>query len=398
MFTKFYAPGSYVRHCKARARAQYKINVEIDCVSGGTIVNEHENVFGVFDGNGVFVDASRQMRGGNCQFIPKFVADDKVPYVDSDVIYFGNVYPHFGHFLLEHMNRAWGMLKNAKLAGLQIVLVNSQNINPVPKYIYDLLDAFGIQHDKIIILNETTKFRNVYVPHQSFNIPCYYADEFANPFEYMVAQTDGMSYDKIYVSRAKLTSGRTYGENGIQEIFAKNGFHIIYPETMPLKQQISFMKNCRVLAGCAGTALHLALFMPRGGTVIQIKRNRIIKDNFDIQNMINSVKNLNSYYVAASVEQVRTPHSTRMPQIIGMTKYMKKFFDDNNFVYLPDTQIPTNAEWREYNAAINNFKATVGSPFIYKTKNLVIRLIACFIIGRERRGRFRKYMKTRWCS
>lgn len=391
---KFYAPNSYKRQCMARAHAQRKISVKTDCVSGGTIVNAHEHGFGVFDGNGKFVAASRQMRGHNCQFIPRDIPNN-VPYVDADVIYFGNVYPHFGHFLLEHMNRAYGLLQDG-MRNLPIVLVNNQNVNPVPKYIYDLLDALGVSRDKIIILNETTKFRNVYIPHQSFNIPLYYADEFSKPFEYMAAQMGGVGYDKIYVSRAKLKSGRTYGEDGIQEIFAKNGFHIIYPETMPLTEQISFMKNCRVLAGCAGTALHLALFMPRGGTVIQIKRNRVNKDNFDVQNMINSVKNFNSYYVAASVERVRTPHSTSMPQIIGLTKYIKKFFDDNGFKYSPNAQIPTDDDWREYNAAMEKFKAASSSPFIYKFKNLIIKLMACLIIGRERRGRFRKNMKTYW--
>ena len=395
MLVKFYAPNSYKRKCMARARVQHKINVNIDCIPGGTIVNSYEHGFGVFDGNGNFIDASRQMRGKNCQFIPKFVPDEKTPFVDADVIYFGNVYPHFGHFLLEHMNRAYGLLADG-MRDLSIVLVNNQNINPVPKYIYDLLDALGVSRDRIIILNETKKFRKVYIPHQSFNIPFYYADEFSKPFEYMAARTNGVGDDKIYVSRAKLKSGRTYGEEGIQQIFAKNGFRVIYPETMPLVEQISFMKNCRVLAGCAGTALHLALFMPRGGTVIQIKRNRISRDNFDIQNMINSVKNFNSYYVAASVERVRTSHSTVMPQIIGLTKYMKKFFDDNNFAYSPDAQIPNDADWREYRIAMEKFKAASSSPFIYKFKDLMIKLMACFIIGRERRGRFRKYMKTHW--
>ena len=41
---------------------------------------------------------------------------------------------------------------------------------------------------------------------------------------------------------------------------------------MPLAHQVAAIKNAKVLAGCGGTALHLALFMKPGGRVVQIKR------------------------------------------------------------------------------------------------------------------------------
>lgn len=291
------------------------------------------------------------------------------------------------------MNRAWALMQN-NFHDMPIVLVNHQNIHPVPQYIYDLLEILGVHRDKIIILDKTTQFRNVYIPTQAFNIPVGYADVFAAPFEYMANTTRGEKYDKIYVSRAKLSHGRTYGEECIQKIFADNGFHIIYPENMPLAQQISFMKNCRVLAGCAGTALHMALFMPAGGTVIQIKRNRENKDNFDVQNMICKVKRLNSVYIAGSIEPIRTQHSTEMPQIIGMTKYMRKFFDENRFLYT-QSGCPGKDAWNLYNSALAAFRATSGSPFIYRAKWFLIKIMACTIPGRARRGRFRKRMQAR---
>ena len=58
-----------------------------------------------------------------------------------------------------------------------------------------------------------------------------------------------------------------------------------------MTEQIALVKNARVLAGCAGTALHLALFMAPGGVVVQIKRNARAKCNADIQNLINKTNN-----------------------------------------------------------------------------------------------------------
>lgn len=394
MSIKFYTSLHYSQFCKRAAARQYVVPGGVDVIPDGTIVNAHERGFGVFDSDGRFVAASAQMRGRRHQFVPS--VPEKVPYLDMDVVYFGNVYPHFGHFLLEHMNRAWCVLRD-EMRELPIVLVNNQNINPVPKYIYDLLDCLGIARDNIIILNETARFRNVYIPHQAFNIPFYWTDDFVKAYEYMASRTTGYSYEKIYVSRAKLSHGKTYGEEKIQQIFADNGFHIIYPETLSLREQISFMKNCRVLAGCAGTALHLGLFMRGGGTVIQIKRNRKTKDSFDVQNMINSAKGHNGIYIAASVEPVRTQHSTNMPQIIGLTKHLRKFFDENGFKYDSSLVAPDALDKDAYATAMAQFRATSSSPFVYNVKKLIIKLVACFIPGRVRRGRVRQRMK-RWLT
>ena len=164
MSIKFYTSLHYSQFCKRAAARRYVVPGGFDVIPDGTIVSAHERGFGVFDADGRFVAASAQMRGRRHQFVPS--VPEKVPYLDMDVVYFGNVYPHFGHFLLEHMNRAWGVLRD-EMRELPIVLVNNQNINPVPKYIYDLLDCLGIARDNIIILNETARFRNVYIPHQA---------------------------------------------------------------------------------------------------------------------------------------------------------------------------------------------------------------------------------------
>lgn len=391
MVTKIYAQKSYKTFCKNAEKQQYKVNVGIDKIKDGVIVNNFSDGFGIFTADGKFVESSRQFRGVRSQFVPKNIPENP-PYVDKEVVFLGNVYPHFGHFLLEHMNRAYALVK-PEFHDMSVVLINNYDLKEVPAYVYGLLEAMGIRKENIIILNTTTRFKTVYVPQQSFNIPFFYADSFVDAFECMAERTNGKDYEKIYVSRAKLSSGKTYGEEEIQNIFKRNGFHIIYPETLPLKEQISFMKNCRVLAGCAGTALHLSLFMPKGGTVIQIKRNKKIKDNFFIQNLINSAKKLNSFYVSGSVEKVHTSHGSEMPQIIGMTKYMREFFNDNGFAYNQDEKIPNDYELEQYITAMKQFKSKRGNPFFYNVKKIILKLLACFVPGRINRSRFRKYMK-----
>ena len=46
-----------------------------------------------------------------------------IPYIDEDAIFIGNVFPQFGHFLLEHMNRAYALLDD-KYKNMKLILVN----------------------------------------------------------------------------------------------------------------------------------------------------------------------------------------------------------------------------------------------------------------------------------
>lgn len=130
-----------------------------------------------------------------------------------------------------------------------------------------------------------------------------------------------------------------------------------------------------VLAGCAGTALHLALFMKPGGTVIQIKRNSKISDNFPAQNLINNTKHLNGVFVQASIETVPTDHSTFEPQLIGVNDNLKSFFDDFGIVCDADDMTPDNADIAMYNSALAAWhaahpKLTRMQKFIKKLKKI----------------------------
>jgi hypothetical protein len=382
----------FEKYFKKSVSHQYMRNVEIRTYSCGIIVNEHKHGFGVFDSNYKFVKSSRQMRKNNGQFIPKF-NHKNIPYVNVDAVFVGNVFPQFGHFLLEHMNRAYAAL-DKKYKNMKFVLVNNKDVNPVPNYMFELLELLGVKRDNIMILNETTQFKNVYVPDQGFNIPVYSSQEFGKIYDKIAKNVpDTEVYDKIYVSRAALQSRRTFGENVVQKIFEKNGFKIIYPEKLPLTEQISLVKNCKVLAGCAGTALHLALFMKPGGTVIQIKRNRLPKCNADIQNLINDTKKLNGIFISGSVEKDKTDHCSSVPQIIGVNEYMREFFNAYKFTYFESDTKPDEQDLQEYNVALNEYNSKYGSVFINNLKHFIIHWTSCFVPGRENRGNYRRWLK-----
>jgi capsular polysaccharide biosynthesis protein len=210
--------------------------------------------------------------------------------------------------LLEHYNRAYAFL-DKKYSDAKFVLTNDRRISPIPHFVTELARLLGIPDENLVILDKTTRYKNVYVPQPGFKINGFSSKEFGKIYAQISDNVKtNNSFDKIYVSRAALKKRKTYGEEKVQSIFQKNGYHVVYPEQIALEEQIALMKHCKSLAGCAGTALHLALFMPNGGNVIQIKRNKLPKDNCGIQYLITETKGHNLVIIDASIEKYKTTH------------------------------------------------------------------------------------------
>jgi len=391
---KVYADAKYTKYLTKLLKHYYKEQeLYVEQVPNGIIANEHENGYGVFDSRFKFVKSSIQNhKGRKGQFVPKFNRDN-IPYIDADAIYLCHLGKNnFGHFILEHLNRGW-CLTDEKYQNMKIVIVDEIGAGKVNDYIYVLLGLLGIKKSNVILLDKTTQFRNVFVPTPGFDLSAFYTDAYRDMWNYIANNVpESKVYEKIYLSRCKMPMDRhTYGEETIQNIFAKNGYQIIYPETLPLVEQIALIKNCKHLAGCAGTALHLALAMKQGGTVYQIKRNTPLQDNADTQYVIDKTKGLDSVFIAGSMETVKTDHWSMTPQIIGMTEYMKQFFDENGFKYTKSDLKKWDKEFADYNKAIAN--CDMQKYATKSVKKYIIKYVSCFIPGRIRRNHFREFLK-----
>jgi capsular polysaccharide biosynthesis protein len=276
--------------------------------------------------------------------------------------------------------------------------VYSALVEKVPQWFWDFMTLVGVEKDRVLVLDKTVRFRNVIVP----DAACcneVVSNQWTQTFQGMAqfAESD-KSYDKVYLSRMALEKRRTFGELQVQKIFEKNGFYILCPEKYTLLQQVGIMKNARVLAGCAGTALHLALFMKPGGRVVQIKRNSMIDDNLASQYLIDSMSGLDTDVIWASVEEEATEHFSSAPQIIAVNDYMKEFFAKNNFVFSDKDLFSEYTEEKDYCEQLQQYKTKWGSVRANKIRNRIIKYSACLIPNRKLRGKYRAYMKARFVA
>lgn len=388
-----YAPDNYKQYVTQNTADIAKNKTDILTIPGGmVVVDRQNNTIGVFDKDMTPIPETLCNNSGRILREPR---KNNIQYIDADAIYCGDGRMfHFGDFLLEGTAFLYPFL-NKKYRDAKFVFC-SPTINALPKYVFDILAVAGIRRDNIILATRPLKFNTVYIPQRAQNYLTgrMTSDSWRKTCQHMAQHVKhGYKYNKIYVSRAKMDVRRVFGEERIQKIFEQNGYKVIYPETMPFEQQIAMVKNCKYLAGCAGTALHLAMFMAPGGTVIQIKRNTDIGDNIVAQHVINQTVGLNLVLVWGSVESQSSEHFTPQPQIIGMTPYMQKFLDDYGFKYSDkDLQSDTNA-MSEYDAQLRKYNRSQVKTLSRKIRVAFIKLITNPIPYRGPRERLRHKLK-----
>lgn len=364
MACKIYAKDEYKQYAdEIMASQDFVLTDEIVRVPNGLVVANGRHSNGVYNRFGGYVRQSDITKGKYWHHRVCAPWKGKLAeYMDINVMYLGNVHWSFGHFLLEHTNRMWAI--GSRRVDKYVFIHSKLTKGRVPEHVYKFMEMAGVAREDILVVDRNTRFKNVYVPAAASGKK-YTSDAWGKIFDDMV-KSKVKPKRRVYLSRCALPVRTVFGEEKIQSIFAKNGFEIVYPEKLPLEEQGRLIAETDVLAGCAGTALHLALFMKPGGTVIQIKRNSKVGDNLPAQNLINNTKHLNGVFVQASTETVPTEHSTFEPQLIGVNSHLQKFFDDFGFEYDADDVAPDSGDIKQYNRALEQWHAAHPRPTFWQ--------------------------------
>lgn len=393
---KMYVPKDITRKIESKPGPNIGVH-DVKYVENGIICVDAADYSGVvYDTNGDLCDASITYRFGGNTSIPRFTPPcnritRNCDFINQKVVFLGGgyIFSHFGHFLTEGLSRTYPALYKS-FQNMKFVVVVRRGTTQLPTWATILFGAIGIAPENIILINRTTRFAGVYVPPQGSVITQHISPIMSRVFDKISKNLGGekiKTYDKIYLSRSKMNDNRTFGEGNIERIFAKNGYKIVWPETLPLSQQITLARGCRVMAGTAGTALHLALFMKPRGTVIQIKRNKLASDSAEIQNDICVARKLDFIYIAGSVEDIPSKHFTDAPQIVGVTPELKQFFDDNKFKYTKKDIAFDNVAYEKYLTQRKKYKQ---KQKLNKVINFVARMISVFGITKYRRQTLRE--------
>ncbi len=172
----------------------------------------------------------------------------------QEVIYGGIFFMHWGHFLLENLQRLW-YTKKTKLpivwTGVNGTTFTPSQFKPWQSEIFQTL---GIDNEHIF-LTEPTQFAKVHFPEPGSGINTHIHPEQAQFLRHYHHTPVPGKY--VYFSRSKIRS--CANEDKVELLLKKRGWHVVYPEKLSVAQQLKAMGTAEVCFMIGGSAQHSLL-------------------------------------------------------------------------------------------------------------------------------------------
>jgi len=290
---------------------------------------------GVLDSNKEYVKESGQYAYGekNRVYGQYDFDESNVKYIDEEVVYFNFYLSQWGHYLLDVIGRLWYIIKHKKCKIIYTTDLGGNN--HIKKNFLELLKIVGINEDRLIFLNEVTKFKKVIIPETSILVAKYWTKEYKYIIDKIIdGALEGYKLKKnrkIYCSRKHFSEGRSIalGEEQIESIFKENGYEIVYMEELDLVNQIRLLNECKQVVCSAGTLVHNAIFA-RNEKCNFVVLNKTYKINPNIY-LTNEISSASFTFIDSYLSPLPVSIG-KGPFILTITNELIDYFNDNKFI------------------------------------------------------------------
>lgn len=258
--------------------------------------------WGVYEADGRLVEAAAYKRGpgrtlvGQSDFIE---IPPGAAFVAGEMIYGGAVQGHYGHFLLGMLPRYW--IDFAACPEHKILLHSNVSLDfafTLP-FIGEIFAALGLDRSRFVSFDRPVRIERLLVPEALFHETSVGKPAFATLCETIrtrLAPTVPRTRSAAYVSKARLKAGvwSVANEHLIAARLADRGVDIVYPELLPLPEQMNLFEQYETICGLMGSALHTSLFSHASNRIIALSHNPFVSSNYTL---IDKLKTNRSTYV-----------------------------------------------------------------------------------------------------
>ncbi len=182
-------------------------------------------------------------------------------YCEEDVVYFGMFFNHWGHFLIDLLGRLWPFADpQSPCKGWKLAYLGDEE--PRGNFL-EFFSLLGIKKEQLVHITKPTRFRNVMVPEFCCKSCVWYSDEYRGIFDAMAAQVEKEGFvpsqadkmEKVYLTRSAFgkAKGTEFGEDMIVRWMETNGFSVLAPETLSVREQIYLWNHAKEIACLDGS-------------------------------------------------------------------------------------------------------------------------------------------------
>lgn len=209
--------------------------------------------------------------------------------LEGSWLYVGHWSGHFGHFLLETLPALWpdpvghdlrGLVAHRPVRGRLSETGDAPDPAPWQRRLVELAGYGGLQHE--VVDRDPVRVPHLLVPERPTLLKRWVHQRALDTWQRVSeAVGGGEPGGRVYLSRTRFheaagNRARTDHEwdTILDRAFADAGFDVVHPETLPLDEQIRAVRRADVIAGPAGSALHLSVFAPAGTRVLSVGDRR----------------------------------------------------------------------------------------------------------------------------
>lgn len=269
-----------------------KKKLSIDLVPNAIVtpLNHFDTKHRTFDG-GVFceagnlIDSSVQVKAGY-KNIPEGPPKTVVSYLKGKWIFGGMLQNrHFGHFMIESLNRVWA---SEKLRVDGILFYCRTPEAGVKSFVFDSLKEI-VGDLEIHIVRADSSVEELYIPTPTCHERQGYLlnhPVLSTLTQRIINRFQSPNMPKlVYVSRGQLRGheGGILGETVIEDYLKKSGYYIMYPERLSVKEQLSIYANAEKIIFADGSAFHLFVLVSNSNQKVFCIWRRKIHHDFNFQ-------------------------------------------------------------------------------------------------------------------
>lgn len=191
--------------------------------------------------------------------------------IDADVLWITDYWSKgYFHWLADALSRLY--VVQDRLSDLLLLLpAGYEDLD----YVTSSLKAFAVKRLEFIESNEVVECRSLLMP--THTAPSgHYNEEIIRGVRNVLLSTYGESDEsaKIYISRRNATKRRIVNEDEIAQTLSAFGFQIIRAEELSFEQQAQSCSRARYIVANHGAGLTNMLFMPEGGSVLELRHHQ----------------------------------------------------------------------------------------------------------------------------
>ena len=214
-------------------------------------------------------------------------------------LFLGTFMNHYGHFITESLSRYWGPEPTERFDHLVAYTFVHNNGRPfVQRFHRHLTSILGIPIKRVRFLKDPVRFDEIVVPEQLWLYDKCANERLRGVYGRIIDRHAGpKTGGRVFLSRASYAGARLSNIHAVEDVFARFGFKVLYPEEIPIQRQLSLYANCEILASPSGSGVHNYLFTRPGTLTIEVGDLRSPHEPQRIQRIANALARVESHFV-----------------------------------------------------------------------------------------------------